>query len=219
MNPTAEYGAADKMSTNVEMVNPRWKGLCKTSGIVALILGTLFLGGIANLWLSLFQDNWLIKLFKLNAGFNAISFDAMRGVNPLDIVILVLAFVMHLGLFVAVRPASKIWSVVAVVQPFLAIVLFIVTGIAGRSAVMGAGLVISCVMLRSKSFSRITAITGISASVLLLLGDFSTAEDSHSSFVAALLGTGYMLLIAWLFLAGQRLLRLEDARTHEVKTI
>jgi hypothetical protein len=131
----------------------------------------------------------------------------MTGVNPLDVSILALAAIVHLSLFAALRPTSKIWSVVAVVQPFLAIALFLITALLGRSAVMGAGLVISCVMLRSNIFSKTIALTGILASVLLLIGDFGTTPNSYSSTLAILIGIGYVLLVIWFFLVGQRFFR------------
>jgi hypothetical protein len=72
---------------------------------------------------------------------------------------------------------------------------------------MGAGLVISFLMLRNKTFSRVTAYMGILASVLLLVGDFS-AGVLHSNAIAALFGIGYVLLTTWMFLIAQRLFRL-----------
>jgi hypothetical protein len=196
------------LTVDVGIANSHWKWLYKTSGVVALILGMLLLVSILNVWFSLFQNNWLIKLFKLNAGFDGIIFDIMHGLNPLDIVILALVSAIYLGLFAALRRTSKIWSVIALVQPFLAIVLFVLTGIIGRSAVMGAGLVISCVMLRSNIFDKAIAFGGILASVLLLVGDFSTTANSHSSIIAVVIGIGYIFLVTWFFLVDERLLRL-----------
>ena len=51
--------------------------------------------------------------------------------------------------------------------------LFLVTRNTGRSAAMGAALVISLVMLRSRIFARAIAYLGIVATMLLLVGDFS----------------------------------------------
>jgi len=196
------------MLNNIEVVSPRRKGMYKASGVIALLLGLIFLVGIVNIWFSLFQDNWLIKLFKLNAGFDSMNFDVLHGLNPLDIVILVLVAVMYLGLYIALRRTSKIWAVVAVVQPFLGIVLFIVTELAGRSAVMGAGIVISCVMLRSNIFRKTIAFVGILSSVLLFVGDFGTTANTGSSIIAILIGIGYILCVIWFFLVGQRLMHL-----------
>jgi hypothetical protein len=61
-------------------------------------------------------------------------------------------FIMNTGLYVALRQTSRIWSMIAASKPVLGMALFIVTKLAGRSGVMGAGAVISFVMLRSKVF-------------------------------------------------------------------
>ncbi len=202
---------------DAETADSRWNWLYKIGGAAALILGGLFLiammslitagfqPGAINDWLSPFQNNWLVVLFKLNAGFNGVQFDSLYGLNVLDISILALVATMYLGLYAALRWTSKIWSVIAVIQPFLGIVLFIATKIAGRSGVMGAGLVISFVMLRSNIFSKQIAFVGILACLLLLVGDFSTTADSHSNIIAILIGIGYVLLMTWFFLVGRRL--------------
>jgi hypothetical protein len=65
---------------------------------------------------------------------------------------------------------------------------------AGRSAVMIAGIVISIVMLRNDDFSKRIAYTGILASALLLVGDF-TAGVVQSNIIAMLLATGYVLMM------------------------
>lgn len=204
---------------NAEAAESRWNWLFKVSGLASLILGVIFLIGMVSLitaglrpgtitgWLSLFQNNWLVVLFKLNAGFDGVQFDLLYGLNPLDIAIMSLAATMNLGLYAALRRTSRVWSMIAAVIPFLGIVLFIATEIAGRSGVMGAGLVISFVMLRSNIFGKVTAFVGILASVLLLAGDFSTAANSHSNIVAMLVGIGYMLLMTWCFLIGRRLVQ------------
>ena len=209
--------------TDAETTDPAWKSLYRVSGAAGLILGVLFLiamtsliaaglqPGTINGWLSLFQNNWLVLLFKLNAGFNGVQSDLLYGLNPLDIVIMALVAMLYLGLYAALRATSKIWSFIAVVQPFLGMTLFIATKIAGRSGVMGAGLVISCVMLRSRSFGKLVAFVGIFASVLLLVGDLTTAANSHSSLIAILIGAGYMLLMTWFFLIAQRLFQLSRA--------
>jgi hypothetical protein len=204
--------------TKVKSADFRKKELYKFSGGAALILGLLFVIaviilimaqlGILNGWLSQLQNIWLIKLLQLNAGINGVSFNMMHGLNLPDIIILVLVFVVHIGLYTTLRRTSKIWSVIALVQPFLGILIFVITEEWGRSAVMGAGLVISIVMLRSNIFGKTIAFLGIMACVLLLVGDFSTSDSAHSIFVAFLIGIGFTLLTIWFFLVGKRLLRL-----------
>ncbi len=96
---------------------------------------------------------------------------------------------------------------IALAQPILGTVIYIASKSAGRNAVMGALLVGSCVMIRSRFFSRTIAYAGILASVLLLVGDISVGIV-HSSPIAALTAIGYVLFIAWLLVIGMRLVRL-----------
>jgi len=205
---------------NAETAESRWNWLYQVSGVASLILGVLFLIAMTSLfiaglqpstingWLSPFQNNWLVVLFKLNAGFDGVQFDLLYGLNPLDIAITALVATTYLGLYAALRRTSRIWSIIAAVMPFLGIVVFIATRIAGRSGVMGAGLVISFVMLRSNIFGKVIAFVGILASVLLLAGDFGTTENSASTIVAVLIGIGYVLLMTWFFLIARRLFQL-----------
>ncbi len=202
-----------------ETADPGRKGLYTAGGAAALIAGAIFLMAIVQLiaaspqpgapngrpaW---FQDNWLIVLFKLNAGFSGVQAGRLHGLNFLDIAIMALAGITVLGLYAALKRSSRIGSAVALIQPFLGIALFVATKTAGRSSVMGAGLVISIVMLRSRLFGRATAFAGILAGVLLLAGDFGTNVDSPSSLLAVLIAIGYVLLMAWFLLVGQRLMR------------
>ncbi len=210
---------------NTETAAPWWNWLYPVSGLAALALGVLFLLGMMGLvaagpgpitsWLSSFQNNWLVVLFKLNAGFEGVQFDLLYGLNPLDITILSLVATMYLGLYAALKPTSRVWSTIAAVMPFLGIALFVATKIAGRSGVMGAGLVISCVMLRSNLFGKVIACVGILASVFLLAGDFGTAPNSHSDIIAILIGIGYVFLMTWFFLVGQRLFQLRYRSSKE----
>ncbi len=203
-----------------EVTDRRWQRLYQVGGVAALMAGILFLvslvdpliaglvPGAATTWLSLFEDNWLVVLFKLNAGFNGVPYDLLYGLNPVDIAILALVATTYLGLYAALRGTSKIGALIAAIQPFLGMVLLFVTKTAGRSGVMGAGLVISLVMLRSNIFSKVIACVGILASVLLLVGDLGTTPGSQSNILAILIGIGYVLLTAWFLLIGRRLLQL-----------
>jgi hypothetical protein len=206
-----------KQVTNTATVDSRWSWLYKIGGAAALITGILFLTAAINLiitilqpntassWLSLFQNNWLVTILKLHAGFSGVHIDMLHLLDFLDIAILAFVSTMYLGVYTSLRKTSKIWSIVAVIQPFLGIVLFIATKTAGRSGVMGAGLVISLVMLRSNIFKRGTAYLGILASVLLLVGDFSAGVIPPLTIIAILFGIGYVLFIIWFFLITQRL--------------
>jgi hypothetical protein len=195
------------------------KSLYITGGAAALISGVLFLISAISFiisclwpavnigWLSLIQCNWLIVIFKLLAGFSGAHAGLLHVLNLLDIFILALVGITCLGLFAALRKLSKIWSIIALAIPFLGIILFIATKVAGRSAVMAAVLVISFVMQRSNIFGKLTIYIGIFASMLLLVGDIN-AGIIHSNIIVALFGTGYVLLTTWFFLIAQRLFQL-----------
>jgi hypothetical protein len=196
-----------------------WKSLYRVGGAAALILGILFLIAVLSLiisvlqpgtmsgWLMPIQNNWLIVLFKINANFSGFHTGLLYCLNLLDSVILVLGGAMFLGLYAALRQTSKIWAIIAAVQPFIGIPLFIVTKVAGRLGIMGAGLVISFVMLRSNNFSKATAVMGILASGLLIAGDICTS-DAPSIMIAVLIAIGYVLMVTWFFVISRRLFQL-----------
>jgi hypothetical protein len=194
----------------------RW--LYVASGAAALAAGALFLAAFIEFtiesllpgttvgWLSPVGNNWLVMLFKLHAGVSGAQQGQLYVFSLLDISIMAFIAITFLGLYAALMKASKIWSMVALVQPFLGMVIFIVTESAGRSAVMSSVLVISLVMLRDNTFGKATAYTGILASVLLLIGDIGLSI-ARSGAIAALVGVGYVLLVIWLFMVSQNLLR------------
>jgi hypothetical protein len=208
----------DKLET--EAVSSRWNWLYKISGAAALIAGGLFLIAVIDLavkvlrpgiiidWLSPFQNNWLIVIFKLHAGFSGVQLDLLHVLNYLDIAILAFVGMTILGLYTILKSSSRVWSFIALIQPFLGILLFIATKNAGRSSVMGAVLVISIVMLRTDISHRALAYMGILAGVLLLVGDFSAGTIPPSFIIAALFGFGYVLLMTWFFLVARRLFQL-----------
>ncbi len=209
---------ADQIDTAARRRN--W--LYTISGVSALLAGVLFLAAAAGFVASrlapgaledrflLFRSNWLIVLFELHAGFAAAQSGQLQGLNLADTVSLALVAVTCLGLYAALRKSSRFWSIVALAQAILAPVLFLATQSAGRSGVMGAGLVISVVMLGSHRFGKATAYAGILASILLLIGDFSVGIV-HSNIIAILIGIGYVLLIIWFCLVALRLLHLGRA--------
>jgi hypothetical protein len=203
----------------VETAAGRWGWLYTLSGTAALLAGALFLAAAAGfvagrlapgaplgqVWP--FRSDWLIVLFELHAGLAGTQSGQLQGLDQADIAILALVAITYLGLYAALRKSSRIWSIVALAQALLAPVLFVATQSAGRSGVMGAGLVASVVMLRGKAFGKATALLGIAASVCLLLSDFSVGL-TQSKIIAGLTGLGYGLLIAWLFLVAWRLFQL-----------
>lgn len=195
------------------------KPLYRIGGAAALIVGALFvlaglslivsivLPGVMNNWLTPLKNNWLIVLFQLNANIGGVHVGLLH-LNLLDSLILMLTGIMLLGLYAALKETSRIWAVIAAAQPFIGLALFLVTKMTGRSAVMGAVLVISIIMLRSHRFSKLTAVIGILASGLLLAGDMFTSFDAPSTMLAGFIAIGYLLLTAWFFVIGRGLFQL-----------
>lgn len=202
------------------------KGLYNVGGAAALIAAALFLIAAIELLFTRLRpgvtplmDNWLVVIFKLHTGFSGVQIDRLNVFNYLDLALLALVGVTVLGLYAALKDVSKIWSVIALIQPFLGMALFIATKNAGRSSVMGAVMVISVVMLQSnmrssmqgnmrhECFHKGLGYMGILAGVLLFIGDL-TAGVLHSNMIAYLFSIGYVLLILWLFLVARRLFQL-----------
>ena len=154
-------------------------------------------------WLSSLASLWLIIIFKLHAGFSGIGLSLLTGMNSLDLGILALVAIIHLGLYARLRKVSRVWSVVAAIQPLLGMALFAATENAGRSALMGSVLVASLVMLHGGIVRRAVAYMGIAGSLLLLAGDFTAGVLPPSTLMASLFGAGYALLTAWFFILGR----------------
>lgn len=216
---TAKIKTISMMKPEVESEYSYRNSFYKISGVAALTAGGLFLvavidliltvlqPGASNGWLSLFQNNWLVVIIKLHAGFTGIQSKLLYQRNLVDIIILALIATMFLGLYIALKRNSKTLSFIALAQPILGILLFIATKNAGRSGVMGAELVISIVMLRSALFHKWIAYLGMLSAILLLAGDLGV-NMAPSIILAILTGLGYTLLVVWLFLVAGRLFQL-----------
>jgi hypothetical protein len=203
--------------TETENKNLTQKNLYKASATSSLLAFVLFLIGITSIiatllqitindgWFMQLQDNWLILLFKMNMGFQA----NLNVINLIDITIMALFCAMFLGLYTALKKTNKIWSLIAAALPFLGILLFLATATAGRSTLLIAALIISIVMLRSNTFSKLTAYMGIVASVLLFFaGDIATAVFSSSGVIALFIAIGYVFWMVWFLLVSQKLYQL-----------
>jgi hypothetical protein len=181
-------------------------GICRRMIAAMLVAAMLLIGAVAFALAvpGLALRNWLVVLFGINGGAGGLSRDSLRLFNPFDVALLVLVGVTFLGLWPALGRANRTWMAIAVALPFAGIAVLAVTNLAGRSSVMGAGLVIAFLMSRSRASKR-PACLGILANALLLAGDLATAAF-RGLFVAALVGIGYALLIAWFLWIGARLL-------------
>ncbi len=204
--------------SDAKTAESRWRWLYKVGAATALIILVLFLTGIigiitvglqsttTNDWFTQLQNNWLVVLFKLNAGVSGVQTNSLNVINLLDIVIMALFCTMSLALYGALR---HIGSFIAAVLPLLGIPIFLITSTAGRSTLLLGGLIISIIMLRGKGFSRLSSYVGIVASVLLLFaGDIATALFSSSNVIAVFIGIGYVLWMVWFFLIARRLYQL-----------
>ncbi len=170
----------------------------------ALGAALLLLAGILGLTRG---DNWLITIFKLHAGSNGVQMSQLYRVNPLDLTLLALIATTYIGLYLALHRSHPILAAIAAAQPPLGILLFLLTQNAGRSSVMGAGLVISLAMLRGGPFSKWIGWAGLIPSALLFAGDLATGL-APNRILAVATGVGYVLLISWLFTVADRLFRL-----------
>jgi hypothetical protein len=191
------------------------KWLLKASGAAGLLSGSsLLMAAVAPIvsllqpgptigWLSSLASLWLIVIFKLHSGFRGIGIGLLTGMNLVDLAVLALVAMMHLGLYALLRKASRVWSVVAAIQPLLGMALFLATENAGRSALMGSVLVASFVMLRAGLVRIAVPYMGIAGSVLLLAGDFTAGVLPPSTLIASLFGAGNALLTAWFFILGR----------------
>ena len=214
------------------VVNPKIRrmgrrGLYRIAGAAGMITASFLLTALICLivsvcrpaasenFISFFQNIWLSIIFKLHAGFDQVQIELLHQFNLLDLVLLAIVGVMFLGLHSVLQRTSKVWSIIAAIQPLLGIAIFLSTKSAGRSAVMGSALVISMVMLRSQLFSKGTAYLGILASVLLLVGDFSAGVIPASAAIASLVGIGYVSLMIWYFLVARTLFHLAVADRGE----
>ena len=170
---------------------------CALGAALTLVAGILGLTEV---------ENWLITIFKLLAGSNGVQLSQLYQLNALDLALLALIAIAHAGLFLALHRSHRILSLIALVQPPLGILLFLLTHNAGRSAVMGAGLVVSVAMLCGGPFSKWLGWIGMVASILLLAGDLGTGL-APNQILAVSTEIGYVLLISWLFAVAYRLFR------------
>jgi hypothetical protein len=141
----------------------------------------------------------------MNMGFQA----NLSVINIIDITIMALFCALFLGLYTTLKKTSRIWSLTATALPFLGIPIFLATATAGRSTLLIAALIISIVMLRSNTFSKLTAYIGIVASVLLFFaGDIATAVFSPSAIIALIIAIEYVFGLFGLLLVYQKLYQL-----------
>jgi hypothetical protein len=153
---------------------------------------------------NLFSNIWLIKIFKLQADI-IVNQESLSGINWFDILILILFLVTCLSLFERASYCYKVWFLISCSLLILGIIVFIVTKLAGRSSFMASGLIISSIFFTGHFRKKLIAFTGTIANVFLLTGDFSVGADIR--IFTILFAAGYILLIIWIFLITNTLLK------------
>jgi hypothetical protein len=154
-------------------------------------------------------ENWLVILFELNVRPLTFSSSALHSFSALDTGILLLFGILMASMVPILKSTSRFWAFIAAALPFLGVFVFFVTGTAGRSAVLLAGLVSSMLAYRGGFGAPVTAVAGmLASSALLVLGDFATALFPASRAIAVAITAGYVLWTAWLLLTTLELAQL-----------
>jgi hypothetical protein len=188
--------------------SPRW--LLLLGALASAILFVAFLMGVFGMFRvgSLLGRNWLTVLFDLNFRSNSTPDTALSGFSLVDFVLMLLFGFVMVAMYPIFARRSKPWAAIAVALPFLGILVFSITSVAGRSAVLLAGRVSSILALRSRFGSPLSAIAGMVASFLLLVvGDFGTAALPPSILIAVGIGVGYLLWMVWFLLVAMEFAR------------
>lgn len=180
----------------MEPVAPSARGWLRLlGGAASIVLAVLLAVGIVGLvTMSASIRPWLGVLVGINAGYGGVAPASLRVVNPVDIAALVLTSVAFAGFWPGPGRPHKVWMALAIGLPLAGIGVLLATGLAGRSALMAAGIVLSCLMLADHTV-RSLGYVGIAANFLVLVADFATVGRSIP--VAGLVGIGYLLLLAW----------------------
>jgi hypothetical protein len=165
-------------------------------GIAAIVAAVTLLVAIAGMARRSYRPRpWLVVLFKINAGHDDVSRDTLRGVVPVDVLLLLLAGASYAGFWPGPGARHVVWMTLAIAQPLLGIPLLLGTRLFGRSGLMGGALVLSILMLVDGAWIAI-GFLGMMASLLLLVCDFGTT-GRPSRLLATLLAVGYGALVAW----------------------
>jgi hypothetical protein len=182
--------------------------LQRLGGGAAVLTATLLIVGLVGLVVQqqvLGLRNWLVVLFQMNSGIGSLPPNPLHILNPLDGALLALVGLTFLGLWPVLSGQHRNWTAIAIALPFIGIPLLLTTGLQGRSAVMGAGVLISALMFVSRNRRRVLGSIGLLANVLLLASDFGTGALA-GGLVAPAVAVGYLLLLGWYVLLALSLL-------------
>ncbi|MFW9906258.1 MAG: hypothetical protein ACFFFH_18200 [Candidatus Thorarchaeota archaeon] len=183
-----------------------WKYIYAVGGVAALIIGVAFFIALIELMtgaFELFQDNFVIRLIKLHAEYSEDLEESLQVVNILDMSILVFVCLTAIAFYPILRNVNCALALIAVCQPFMGILLFLITQEIGRTVTFSTALTISAIILWSDR-SDSTAFLGVLSSGLILIPDISFIFG-YSEIMAVIMSTGYLLFIPWWFLSSLNL--------------
>lgn len=185
----------------------------RLGGASALVIALALLASLVSIPFALpALRSWLVVLFVFNAGLGGLPAEPLRLLNALDFAILVFAGLTFLGLWPALTKRQRVWLGIAVAMSFAGIAVLLITHLAGRSALMGSGLIVSVLMVLHATFRRL-GVLGVFANAVLFAGDLATGT-SPSAIAAGLVGVGYLLVLAWYFGLSASLLRTSATPAH-----
>ena len=161
----------------------------------------------------LFQDNFVVRLIKLHASYNKSLEELFTVVNILDMSILMFVCLTVIAFYPTLRNINGTLAIIAICQPFIGIILFLITQEIGRTTTFSTALTISAIILWSDR-SDSSAILGVISAGLILIPDISFILG-YSEIMAIIMSTGYLLFIPWWFLSSMNLFQQAKA-VHQV---
>lgn len=165
-------------------------------GVAAALAAVTMLAGIGGLVLRRRHwQPWLLVLLGLNTGRPDASHESLRSVEPVDVALLLLAGMVYAAFWPGPGARHEWWMMLAIAQPLLAIAVLLVTRLAGRSGLLGGGLVLS-VLLALDDDGAIVGWLGVVAHLLLLVGDLGTS-GAPRRVLAPVIVAGYAGLTVW----------------------
>ncbi|MHA1995162.1 MAG: hypothetical protein ACW97Z_11515 [Candidatus Hodarchaeales archaeon] len=180
-------------------------------GIASLSIAVIFFFALIELMTNtfeLFQQNFVIRLIKQHAEYSESIEELLSVINLLDMSILVLVSITALALYPVLKDINKSVAIIAVAQPFLGIILFLVTQEIGRTATFSTALTISAILLWNDRSDKV-ALLGVLSASLILIPDISFMFV-YSKLMAIIMSAGYLLFIPWWFLISLTLFHHEN---------
>lgn len=164
-------------------------------GVAAVLGAAVLVAGIVGTVLQRRHwQPWLLVLLDVDAGRPGNSHEDLRSIEPVDVVLLLLAGMAYAGFWPGPGGSHPWWMTLAVAQPLLGVLVLLATRLAGRSGLMGGALVLSVLIVVDDE--RAAGWWGVGAALLLLVGDVGTTGPPRRPLVPVL-AAGYAALIAW----------------------